>query len=252
MKITQSSTANSANYKKGRTDKISYIVIHYTGNRNDTAKANMNYFAQNKVGTSAHFFVDESHIYSSVPITDTAWQCGKRISGGAYWGKCKNSNSIGVEICMLNALDGIRQQSIDNAAELTRELMSEYSIPAENVIRHWDVTGKACPQPFIGSQNALWSEFKRKIAEGVIGMDIAEKLQKQIDSLKSENEQLKARVKQLESPMIYNYVDENMPEWARESVIWAIDSGIIKGNGEGLGLDDKDLKYLTMLKRLQN
>lgn len=252
MEILRGKTANSANYKKGRTDKMSYIVIHYTGNRNDTAKGNVSYFASNRVGTSAHFFVDESGIYSSVPISDTAWHCGKRISGGAYWGKCKNANSIGIEICMLDATGGIRQQPVNNAAELAAELMREYSIPAENVIRHWDVTGKACPQPFIGSQNALWSEFKRKIAEGVISVDMAEKLQKQIDSLKSESEQLKARLKQLESPMIYNYVDENMPEWAKDGVIWAIDRGIIRGNGEGLGLDDKDLKYLTMLKRLRD
>lgn len=50
--------------------------------------------------------------------------------------------------------------------------------------------------------------------------------------------------------MIYNYIDENMPEWARESVKWCVGSGIIQGTGDGLGLDDKDLKYCTIIKRL--
>jgi predicted phosphohydrolase len=50
-----------------------------------------------------------------------------------------------------------------------------------------------------------------------------------------------------ETQMIYNYVDANMPEWARESVQWAVDNGIVKGEENGLNLDDKDLKYIVML-----
>ena len=54
----------------------------------------------------------------------------------------------------------------------------------------------------------------------------------------------------IKSPMIYNYVDENMPEGAREGVQFCIDNGIITGTGSGLGLDDKDLKYCTMIMRI--
>ncbi len=50
--------------------------------------------------------------------------------------------------------------------------------------------------------------------------------------------------------MIYNYIDDNMPEWARESVQWCVDNGIITGTGDGLGLDDKDLKYCVIIRRL--
>lgn len=50
--------------------------------------------------------------------------------------------------------------------------------------------------------------------------------------------------------MIYNYIDDNMPEWAKQGVQWCVDNGIIEGTGEGLGLDDKDLKYCTIIKRL--
>ena len=49
--------------------------------------------------------------------------------------------------------------------------------------------------------------------------------------------------------MIYNYVDDNMPEWARVPVQWAVDKGIVKGDGNGLNLDDKDLKYITYIYR---
>ncbi|MBQ2614737.1 MAG: CHAP domain-containing protein [Clostridia bacterium] len=51
------------------------------------------------------------------------------------------------------------------------------------------------------------------------------------------------------SEMIYNYIDKNMPEWARESVQWAVDNGIIQGDGNGLALTDDKLWVLVVLKR---
>lgn len=61
---------------------------------------------------------------------------------------------------------------------------------------------------------------------------------------------LTAKVSALENKMIYNYIDANMPQWAHEGVKWCLDNGIIKGNENGLGLDDKDLRYCTMLMRM--
>ena len=43
---------------------------------------------------------------------------------------------------------------------------------------------------------------------------------------------------------------DNEPQSAHKVVKWAVDSGIIKGDGSGLNLDDKDLRYITILYRL--
>lgn len=59
-----------------------------------------------------------------------------------------------------------------------------------------------------------------------------------------------AELKAAQNKMIYNYIDQNMPEWAREGVSYCVDHGLIKGTGSGLGLDDKDLKYCTIIMRL--
>jgi hypothetical protein len=67
-----------------------------------------------------------------------------------------------------------------------------------------------------------------------------------IDKMGAELEALR----KADEPMIYNYIDENMPQWAHEGVQWCVDNGIIQGTGEGLGLDDKDLKYCTIMKRV--
>ena len=41
--------------------------------------------------------------------------------------------------------------------------MSKYSIPIENVIRHYDVTGKNCPQPYV--DEGEWKKFKNRITK---------------------------------------------------------------------------------------
>lgn len=49
--------------------------------------------------------------------------------------------------------------------------------------------------------------------------------------------------------MIYNYVDENMPEWARGTVQKLMDKGYLRGTEEGLNLDDTMLRILVILDR---
>lgn len=48
---------------------------------------------------------------------------------------------------------------------------------------------------------------------------------------------------------VYNYIDDNMPEWARETVRKLADKGIIKGDDSGLGLTEDMLRILVMLDR---
>ena len=59
------------------------------------------------------------------------------------------------------------------------------------------------------------------------------------------------KLERLANPMIYNYIDDNMPEWARDAVKWAVDNKILNGDENGLNLDDKDLRYITMLWRMR-
>ena len=50
--------------------------------------------------------------------------------------------------------------------------------------------------------------------------------------------------------MIYNYIDGNMPEWARPTIQKLVGNGILVGNEHGeLGLTDDMLRLLVMLDR---
>lgn len=61
---------------------------------------------------------------------------------------------------------GFTEKTLENASELCRLLMKKYNIPAENIIRHFDVTGKICPAPFVNDEKA-WEEFKERIVDEV-------------------------------------------------------------------------------------
>lgn len=154
--------ANSSNFTKGRNTSIKYIVIHFTANNGDTAKGNCNYFQGTNRNASAHYFVDENEIYQSVLDTDTAWHCG---ANKYYHSYCRNSNSIGVELCSRIDSKGkyyFKDETVNNAIELVKMLMKKYNVPIENILRHYDVTGKICPEPFVRNVKD-WNNFKTRL-----------------------------------------------------------------------------------------
>ena len=159
--------ANKGNYGSARsTNDIKYIVIHYTGNDGDTDENNGKYFAREVVQVSSHYFVDDDSVTQSVPDNYIAWHCGTKKT---YKHKeCRNANSIGIEICddVKNGTIYPSTKTIENAIELTEMLMEKYNVPKENVIRHYDVTGKLCPAYWSGNtaNNNKWkSEFWNKL-----------------------------------------------------------------------------------------
>ena len=140
-----------------------YIVIHYVG-AVSSAYNNAKYFDTVYRGASAHNFVDEKDIYQVVREGDAAWHCGAKYYKHL---KCRNSNSIGIEMCCYRKADGtidVSEKVIERTIELTKELMAKYDIPVENVIRHYDVTGKACPKPLV-NESARWSDFISRLSD---------------------------------------------------------------------------------------
>ena len=99
--------ANPNNYGGKRTaDQIRYLVIHYTGNDGDNAANNAAYFQRTVVQASAHYFVDDTAIYRSVPELCAAWAVGgkkyadaEQTGGGTMYHIVTNANSISVELC---------------------------------------------------------------------------------------------------------------------------------------------------------
>ena len=157
--------AHSSNFTKGRKQKIQFLVIHYTANNGDLAKSNCNYFKSPNRNASAHYFVDEKEIWQSVEDNDIAWHCG--TSGKYYHSKCRNDNAIGIELCSEKDSKGnyyFTNETINNAVGLIKMLMEKYNISIENIVRHYDVTHKNCPAPFVNN-NTAWDNFKDSLME---------------------------------------------------------------------------------------
>ena len=217
---------NTDNYRAGRTQPVRYIVLHYTANNGDTAKNNCDYY--HRVGgpwASAHYFCDEHGAMQSVREGDTAWHCGAR----AYWHpECRNANSIGIEMCSRKRADGsyyILPETVANAATLAREIMQRYGIDTDHVLRHYDVTGKRCPMPWVDDP-AQWAAFQ--------AMLMPERQNDEED----------------DDMVRYNKIDD-VPAWARSDAQRLIDCGALRGNERGeLDLSPDMLRTLIVCQRM--
>ena len=159
------------NYGSGQADRIKYIVIHYVGALGG-AESNCKYYVSQYIGASAHYFVGfNGEIWQSVEDKNIAWHCGAKKY---VHPDCRNTNSIGIELCVRNkgSQDDTSRDwyfedaTVQAAIKLTKDLMAKYNIPADHVIRHHDVTGKICPNPFVYNHTPhTWDAFKAALVD---------------------------------------------------------------------------------------
>lgn len=248
--------AHKSNYGSRRAlGSIKYIVIHYTANDGDSDEGNGNYFANNIVKASAHYFVDGDSITQSVPDDYVAWSVGgskwkdcNKTGGGKFYGQCTNTNSISIELCdeVRNGKSDFSASTIENAVKLVKDLMKKYNIDINHIIRHFDVNGKPCPLPYV--DNTEWRKFKEKITESEdLTMTQYEELKKELEALKLKNETLESIVGSL-----YKTSDE-IPDYYKTVIQPLIDKGVIKGTGENnLNLPELLVRTLVIIMRDKN
>ena len=150
----------TVNFKKGNNKQNKYIVIHYVGAEGG-AEANCKYFERVYRAASAHYFVGHAgEVWQCVADSDVAWHCGATKYKHA---DCRNTNSIGIEMCCRKGANWyFEPATIASTIDLVKMLMAKYNIPVENVIRHYDVTGKRCPEPYV-RETADWNLFKSQL-----------------------------------------------------------------------------------------
>ena len=220
MEVHREYPCHRRNYQGRRARPVSFLVLHYVG-ATGGARNNAKYYGSTPyLGASAHYFVDHgpgAQVWESVPEDCVAWHCGR--SDGRYKHPlCRNANSIGIEMCCHLDAQGnwtIDEATMAAAAELGREIMARYGIPLENVLRHYDVTGKLCPRPLI--EENKWTAFKAR----------------------------------LEDDMVSYKTIEDVPASYRPSVQKLLDKGVLKGYENGAIYVSEDLcRTITILDRL--
>lgn len=164
--------AHKSNYGSYRNlSTIKYIVWHYTANDGDTDESNAKYFKTANRKASAHYFVDDDSITISVPDSYVAWSVGgtrysnyKTTGGASLYKVATNNNTINIELCdtVKNGKYDVSDKTLENAIQLTKDLMKKYNISVTNVIRHFDITGKSCPAYFV--DNSKWGQVKQRLS----------------------------------------------------------------------------------------
>ena len=139
--------------------KINGVVIHYVGNPGSTAGANRSYFeslSDGKLGVyaSSHFIVGlEGEALQCIPLTEIAYASNDR-----------NADTISIEVCHPDADGKFNDMTYQRLTELAGWLCWKFDIdPSEDVIRHYDVTGKECPLYYVEHPEA-WEALRGDIA----------------------------------------------------------------------------------------
>lgn len=142
------------------TNRIKGIVIHYTANPGSTAMQNRDYFEGLKdtktTMASSHFVVGlEGEIVQCIPTWEVAYASNER-----------NSDTVSIETCHPTEDGSYTNATYESLVELTTWLCKKFDLTEEDVIRHYDVTGKNCPKYFVENENA-WDVFKQDVRKAL-------------------------------------------------------------------------------------
>lgn len=177
MKFKYIPISNNKQFGKTRDLKdVEFIVVHDTGNTKVGAGA-MNHYLYLENATrsgSAHYYVDDKEIIQPIGDSTVAWAVGD-----AWANKHRtrtdvtNYNSLSVEICINS--DSNYNQAVKNANELIKNLMIKFNIPVDRVVRHFDATGKPCPNTMKANNWEKWGQFIKELKNPIIyKMDLSE------------------------------------------------------------------------------
>ncbi len=137
-------------------EEVRGIVIHYTANPGTTAQQNRDYFEglslSKETYASSHFVIGlEGELIQCIPCSEIAYASNDR-----------NADTIAIECCIPDETGKFTEAAYDTLVHLTAWLMGRYDLEIEDVIRHYDITGKDCPKYYVENPSA-WSTLKTDI-----------------------------------------------------------------------------------------
>ncbi|QII50661.1 N-acetylmuramoyl-L-alanine amidase [Bacillus paralicheniformis] len=142
------------------------IVMHWTATPGASALNERNYFngtcIADKRYASAHYFVDRKEAQHIIPENEVAYHAHDQNRCYVSFLKPNaNTKSISVEMCVEK--DGkIHSETVQNAAELVADLCKRYGLSTDRIVRHYDVTNKNCPAPWVSDSSQL-TAFRKKV-----------------------------------------------------------------------------------------
>ena len=142
------------------TEGINGIVIHYTANPGSTAQENRDYFNDlqytHTTEASSNFIIGlEGEIIQCVPTWEVAYASNER-----------NFDTVSIECCHPDESGEFTDETYRSLVQLTAWLCMKFDLTEEDVIRHYDVTGKICPKYFVDHEDE-WEEFRLNVRKAM-------------------------------------------------------------------------------------
>ena len=144
-------------------EEVNGVVVHYVGNPGTTAEQNRSFFAglaeqtegaENTVSASSHFLIGlDEEIIQCIPLDEWAYCTGER-----------NRDTISIECCHPDDGGAFTDATYQSLLRLVRWLQEEFDLDGEQIIRHYDVTGKECPRYYVQHPEA-WEQFKADLEQ---------------------------------------------------------------------------------------
>lgn len=136
--------------------KVKGVVIHYTGNPGTDARANRDYFESLKdshtTSASSHFVIGlDGTIIQCIPLDEISYASNDR-----------NVDTISIECCHSDETGKFSKETYQSLIELTAWLCSKYNLKSEDILRHYDVTGKECPRYYVKNEKK-WEALKEDV-----------------------------------------------------------------------------------------
>ncbi|ARJ48235.1 N-acetylmuramoyl-L-alanine amidase [Candidatus Pelagibacter sp. RS39] len=156
LKITQNYSPNF-NTPKRQKKNIKYIIVHYTGMKNELSA--LNRLTDYKSKVSAHYFIKkDGKIINLVPDLYEAWHAGK-----SNWKNIQSLNrySIGVEIQNSgheNLYEKFPNKQMSSVKKLLRFLTKRYRINCKNILGHSDIAPNRKKDP---GEKFPWKELAK-------------------------------------------------------------------------------------------
>lgn len=141
-------------------NEVNGIAIHYTANPGATAQNNRDYFENLAVShdtkVSSHFVVGlEGEVIQCIPTSEMSYATNSR-----------NVDTISIECCHNDDTGVFETATYASVIKLAAWLCARFGLTKEQVIRHYDVTGKECPKYYVDHPQA-WEQMKTDIADQI-------------------------------------------------------------------------------------
>ena len=137
-------------------EEVKNIVIHYVANPGTTAKQNRYYFNNDDTKVSSHFVVGlEGEVIQCIPLDEISSATNDR-----------NVDTISIEVCHPDESGKFADATYESVVKLTAWLCKKYNLTQNDVIRHYDVTGKDCPKYYV-EHPAAWKQLQEDIGKEI-------------------------------------------------------------------------------------